>query len=113
MLLVHRAKIQIQEAAKLLEINKSHLSRIFRSELLSDNVRQRACRVFSVPESVFFDGGGFVGDAVGEPEIPYGLRVSDTLTAAEVLKYLHEKDQQHAAERVLLLKIIDNLTLKK
>jgi len=110
MLLAHRSNKKASEVCKGLEINTSHLSRLYRSELVSENIRRRAAKFFGVSESVFLTGEGMPA-MVAEPNASYGF--AENITAAEVLRYLKEKDQTHAEERVLMLKIIDNLTLKK
>ncbi len=124
MLLVHRSKKTASEVCAGLEINPSHLSRLYRSELLTENIRRRAAKFFQVPESVFKDGEVGEGDSVvNEPPARYEAmkREVDGMTAAELLRYLEEKDKRHHAERVekdrqhyedrgRLLAIIERLT---
>lgn len=124
MLLVHRSKKTAAEVCAGLEINPSHLSRLYRSELLTENIRRRAAKFFQVPESVFKDGDVGEGESVvNEPPARYEAvkREVEGMTAAEVLRYLEEKDKRHHAERVekdrqhhedrgRLLAIIEQLT---
>lgn len=127
MLLVHRSKKTASEVCAGLEINPSHLSRLYRSELLTENIRRRAAKFFQVPQSVFKDGEVGEGDSVvNEPPARYEAmkREVDGMTAAELLRYLEEKDKRHHAERVEkdrqhhierveLVAIIKTLTEKK
>lgn len=127
LILAHRSKLSASEICKGLEINPSHLSRLYRSELLTENIRRRAAKFFQVPESVFKDGEVGEGESVvNEPPARYEAmkREVDGMTAAEVLRYLEEKDKRHHAERVEkdrqhhierveLVAIIKTLTEKK
>lgn len=124
MLLVHRSKKTASEVCAGLEINPSHLSRLYRSELLTENIRRRAAKFFQVPESVFKDGEVGEGKSVvNEPPARYEAMKRDVegMTAAEVLRYLEEKDKRHHSERLdkdrqhyeergRLLAIIEQLT---
>lgn len=95
------------------------MSKLFKSEVLTLKVKSGAAALFGVDESVF-DSGLY-------PDVPevdpvyanekaaggyeQGRRL-DNLTAAEVMKYLEEKDRRHYEERARLLGIIENLTKK-
>lgn len=50
---------------------------------------------------------------MNEPDIKYDKKKVDDMTAAEVLRYLEEKDRRHYEERARLLGIIENLTKTK
>jgi len=127
MILAHRSKLSASDICKGLEINASYLSRLYKSELLTENIRRRAARLFQVPESVFRDGEVGEGESVvNEPPARYEAmkREVEGMTAAEVLRYLEEKDKRHHAERVekdrqhhedrgRLLAIIERLTEKR
>lgn len=64
MILAHRSKLSASDICKGLEINASYLSRLYKSELLTENIRRRAARLFQVPESVFRDGEVGEGESV-------------------------------------------------
>lgn len=51
-------------------------------------------------------------DQLNEPEPVYEKATNGVLTAAEVMKYLEEKDRRHYEERDRLLGIIEALTKK-
>lgn len=119
LLLVNRSNLSKADVAKSLNVHPAHLSKLFRSEVLTLKIRKGAAALFGVDESVF-DSGLY-------PDVPEidPLYVSekaagvyerelrlDSLTAAEVMRYLEEKDRRHFEERARLLGIIENLTKK-
>lgn len=116
LILQRKSGKSVSEVAKLLDIHPNHLSKIFKSEFLSAKIRKRAAEVFEVPESVFSRNtvANFPQSVVNEPEPEYvkGKRRVEDMTAAEVLRYLEEKDKRHFEERARLLGIIEKLAGK-
>ena len=120
LLLINRSNLSKTDVAKSLNVHPAHLSKLFKSEVLTLKVRKSAAALFGVDESVF-DSGLY-------PDVPdvdqayvnektagsydRDLRL-DALTAAEVMRYLEEKDRRHYEERARLLGIIENLTKPK
>lgn len=113
MILQKRSELSVDELAKMLEVHPNHLSKVFKSKIVSAKLKSKACKIFNVPESIFNDGyfdGNTQIDVVAEPKAAY---VPNTgLTAADVMKYLEEKDRRHYAERDRLLGIIEALSRK-
>lgn len=116
LLLVRRSGKSGVDIAKLLNIHPNHLSKLFKSARLSFKVKQRAAEVFNVPLSAFeisTPSDVFVPDVVQEPDPQYEKRKVEEMSAAEVMRYLEEKDKRHYEERGRLLAIIENLTITK
>lgn len=115
LILQRKSGKSVTEIAKLLEIHPNHLSKIFKSEVLTAKIRSKAAKVFNVPESIFF--GNTIAEfpnIVNEPNPKYEKQIKvDELTAVEVMRYLEEKDRRHFEERARLLGIIENLTKAK
>lgn len=118
LLLINRSNLSKTDVANSLNIHPAHLSKLFKSEVLTQKIRKDAATLFGVDESVFDSGlypevpepDVFVAnDRSGEYERQPRL---DGLTAAEVMRYLEEKDRRHFEERARLLGIIENLTKK-
>lgn len=113
LLLQRKSGKTVAEVAQLLEIHPNHLSKIFKSERLTEKVRKKAAKVFNVLESDF--SGNTVAEfpqSANEPEVKYEKRKVEEMSAAEVMRYLEEKDKRHYEERGRLLAIIENLTKK-
>lgn len=116
LLIVKRSRKSNTEIAKMLDIHPNHLSKLFKSEKLTNKIKQKAIAVFGVDASVF--GGKEFPDIPGvdfevnEPEIQYSRDTFGDMSAADVLRYLEEKDRRHFEERGRLLAIIENLTKK-
>ena len=116
--MIKRLNKDKSEIAVDLNISVQTLSKAFSSEFLTRNIRQRAAAYLDVPESFF--GGWYVPnlsdsdfDVVSEPAVKYEREWRiDSLPAAEVRRYLEEKDRRHWEERARLLGIIENLTKK-
>ena len=103
----------VKEVAQLLEIHPNHLSKIFKSEKLTAKIRNKAAILFDVQESDF--SGNTIAEfpqSANEPDVKYEKRKVEEMSAAEVLRYLEEKDKRHFEERGRLLSIIENLTKK-
>lgn len=107
------------DVAVALNIHPAHLSKVFKSEILTQKIRKSAAALFGVDESVFDLGvyheiplpDSFV---VNEKSGKYDKQIRlDELTAVEVMRYLEEKDRRHYEERARLLGIIENLTKAK
>lgn len=123
LILQRKSDMSVAEVAKLLEIHPNHLSKIFKSEFLTSKIKSKAAKIFGVSEYVFSGNSvsNFPNSMVSEPETKYQRRLkAEDLTAAEVLKYLEEKDRcfederrRHYDERARLLGIIENLTKPK
>lgn len=82
--------------------------------LLLQRKRSKAAKVFGVLESDF--SGNTVSEfpqSANEPEVKYEKRKVEEMSAAEVMRYLEEKDKRHYEERGRLLAIIENLTKTK
>lgn len=114
------------EIAIALNITPNHLSSLYRSEFLTKNIKERAAEFFGCDTGIFKarlfwgDNDEMSNDVVEEPRLEYQRagQVGE-LTAAQVLKYLEEKDKwfegervRHYEERARLLGIIENLTKK-
>lgn len=103
LILQRKSGKSVSDVAKLLDIHPNHLSKIFKSEFLTAKIRKRAAEVFDVPESVFSGNtvANFPQSVVNEPDAEYvkGKRRVEDMTAAEVLRYLEEKDRRHYEER--------------
>ena len=120
LLLSNRSGLAKAEIANGLNIHPGHLSKLYRSEILTSKIQKSAAVLFGVDESVFDSG---LYPDVPEVRAEYvaeraagvydrELRL-DSLTAAEVMRYLEEKDKRHYEERARLLGIIENLTKPK
>lgn len=121
LLLTNRSGIPKGKVAELLNVDPSHLSNLFKSELLTTKVKKGAMQIFGVDESIFDISSleEFSGPMVSEPSVSYFAKNIDDLNAGEVFRYLEEKDNRfeeervrHHEERVMLLNIIENLTKK-
>lgn len=121
LLLINRSGLSKTDVAKSLNVHPAHLSKLFRSEILTQKVKGAAATLFGVDESVFESGlypdvpevdAGYVAERVERYDRDAPVRL-DGLTAAEVMRYLEEKDRRHFEERARLLGIIENLTKMK
>ncbi len=113
LLMVRRSGKSGAEIAQLLNIHPGHLSKLFKSEKLTFKIKKKASEVFNVDMSEFGDKDSdeLLPDRVGEPVAKYErAKGVEEMTAAEVLRYLEEKDKRHFEERARLLGIIENLT---
>lgn len=113
LLMQRKSGKSVSEVAQLLEIHPNHLSKIFKSEKLSSKIRIKAANVFGVHESDF--SGNTMTEfpqSANEPDVKYEKRKVEEMSAAEVMRYLEEKDKRHYDERGRLLAIIENLTKK-
>lgn len=113
LLLQRNSGKSVKEVAQLLEIHPNHLSKIFKSEKLTAKIRNKAAILFDVQESDF--SGNTIAEfpqSANEPDVKYEKRKVEEMSAAEVLRYLEEKDKRHFEERGRLLSIIENLTKK-
>lgn len=104
--LANRSRFTKEEIAEKLNISAAHLSRIFKSQILTSKIKTAACGLFNVDLSFFQENGDFVG--VLEPDIEY----SQAMTEDSFIRLLEEKDRRHHEERLSLLRIIENLTKK-
>ena len=107
--LIKRAGYRVDEFAKLLDLNPHSLSRIFKSEKLTNKVKSRSAWILGVDISIFGTGiGGEVLD-LGEPNEEYKA-------LQEEVDRLHDEVRRLSAEvarekginedlRKLLLKI--------
>ncbi|TXH45491.1 MAG: hypothetical protein E6Q97_31455 [Desulfurellales bacterium] len=115
MLMIHRSGMTGKEVSKKLKIHPSHLSKVYRSEFLTENLRRKASELFGESMDVWSDYTKI--GMVMEPQARYGIEEEESevagMSAEEVLAYLQKKDDQYHAERMMLMKIIDNLTLMK
>lgn len=118
LLLSNRSKQKKEDIAKALDIHPAHLSKLFKSELLTSKIKRKAAEFFGVDELIF-EGKkelpvipGFDFEA-NEPEIEYNRENFGDMTAADILRYLEDKDRRHYEERARLLGIIENLTKSK
>jgi len=113
-ILANRSGISKAEIAKQLNVHPGHLSKLFKSELLTSKVRKSAAALFGVDES-YFDGDASLDqlEYVNESAPEYRTIDFDSLTASNILRYLEEKDKRHYEERARLLIIIENLTKPK
>ena len=120
MLLVKRSGKEGREVAESLGITPGYLSTLYKSEILRKVFKKRVIAYFGVDESVF-NGDHLIGipepSMVAEPVGRYVKGKVEEMSAAEVLRYLEDKDKRFEAERVRhfqerdrLLKIIENLT---
>jgi transcriptional regulator with XRE-family HTH domain len=112
LLLANRSGLKRPEIAKQLNIHPGHLSKLFKSEILTLKIKRSSADLFGVDESYFEvpDVSGI--DFVAESEMSYKPKEIDQMTAAEILMYLQAKDERHYEERARLLAIIENLTKK-
>lgn len=113
LLLQRQSGKTVFEVAQMLNIHPNHLSKLFKSERLSAKIRSKAANVFGVQESDF--SGNTIAEfphSANEPDVKYEKKKVDEMSAAEVLRYLEEKDRRHYEERGRLLAIIENLTKK-
>jgi len=114
LLLVRRSGRDGKEIAEMLNIHPNHLSKLYKSESLTQKIKRSAARIFKVDESVFFNINGIglpSADIVKEPDNEYGK--VEEMTALDAFRYLEEKDKRHFEERARLLGIIENLTKSK
>lgn len=113
LLLANRSHLSKGEIAQMLNINPGHLSKLFKSELLTSKIRKGASVLFGVSESFFNDQSTLEELAfVKEDDVEYKAKEMEGLTAQNILKYIEEKDKRHYEERGRLLAIIENLTKK-
>lgn len=112
LLLVNRSGMSKIEVAQQLNINPGHLSRLFKSEILTTKIKKASCALFNV-DMAFFDFSELeITDSQAEKESFDKLKNLEDISAIEVMRYLEEKDKRHYEERVRLLGIIENLTKK-
>ena len=95
LLLSNRSGKSKSEIAENLNINPSHLSKLFKSEILTSKIKAAASEYFGVDISIF--EGSNLGQLpnpqlASEPGFEY-FRQLDDMTAGEVLKYMEEKDE--------------------
>lgn len=114
LLIVKRSRQSNAEIAKMLDIHPNHLSKLFKSEKLTNKIKQKVVASFGVDPDVFSKKEfpsipGFDFEA-HEPAVEYSRESFGEMTAAEVLRYLEDKDRRHYEERGRLLAIIENLT---
>ena len=117
LLITKRIRKSNTEIAKLLDIHPNHLSKLFKSEKLTKKIKLKAPAAFGVDEAIF-SGSNFpsipgIDFMVNEPEVEYTRETFGDMSAADVLRYLEEKDRRHYEERARLLGIIENLTKNK
>lgn len=112
-LLAERSPLSKGEIAQELNIHPGHLSKLFRSELLTSKIRKAASVIFGVSES-YFDEESTLDELafVREQDVEYMAKNTEEVTLSNLLKYLEEKDRRHYEERSRLLTIIENLTKK-
>jgi hypothetical protein len=114
MILVHRSGLSGKQAAEKLEIHPTHLSKLFRSEFLTEKIRRKACEVFGQPSEIWEDpekivGGGMVSE--GELEYRRAARAGDpVLERLETIERLLEEMRDTTKERLRLLGIIETIT---
>lgn len=113
LLLSNRSGKPKSEIAKNLNIDPSHLSKLYKSQFLTSKIKDSASLFFGVPVSVFdeMDIGEVPIPMVREHDIEYNRRFEE-MSAGEIFKYIEEKDRRHYEERARLLSIIENLTKK-
>lgn len=122
LLLVRRSGMEAKDIAEKLNIHPGHLSKLFKSEKLTSKIKRGASDLFGVPLDIFRNASSenFPDfNFTNEPIAPYKTG-KEPLTAAEVLRYLEEKDKafelersRHHDERSRLLVIIENLSKSK
>lgn len=116
LLIVKRSGMSNAEIAKMLEIHPNHLSKLFKSEKVSQKIKRKVQEGLGIPpESFSQDDLTRIPEATisaNEPEIEYKSHGVEGMSAAEVLRYLEEKDRRHHEERMRLLVVIENLTKK-
>lgn len=117
LLLIHRSGMSRTEVAKKLDIHPNHLSRLYKSEILTNKIKTRASKLFDVPISAFDDAelakSGEELQILDESSPMLNLNNLENLSAPEIFRYLEEKDRRHHEERARLLGIIENLTKSK
>jgi hypothetical protein len=113
LLLVRRSEIDAKNIAEKLNIHPGHLSKMFKSERLTNKMKRAICKLFELPDTFFddTDGSSIPVFTVNEKQQEYGIEIED-MTAGEALRYLEEKDRRHYEERGRRLAIIENLTKK-
>lgn len=116
LLLANRSGKSRTEIANNLNIHPGHLSKLFKSEILTSKIKRASAALFNVDIDFFHFRE--LDDANELEEIK--PRDTEEMTAAEVLRYLEEKDRRfdderirHHEERARLLGIIENLTVRK
>lgn len=111
MLLVHRSGFTGKEAAEKLNIHPSHLSKLFRSEFISEKMRRKACDVFSVPYEVWRNPE-MVEDVrtLQEPAAEYRSAADLLLDRLDRIEQMLGEMQGWQGERLRLLGIIEHIT---
>lgn len=114
-LILRRSGKRNGEIAKMLEIHPNHLSKLFKSEKLTRKIKERVSAAFGFDISVFSgpDLASLPNPSIlYEPDVEYRKMDFEDLSAAEIMRYLEDKDRRHHEERIRLLGIIENLTKK-
>lgn len=116
LLIANRSGMTRKEIAHRLNIHPGHLSKLFKSELLTSKIKKGASELFDIPISFFetaeMGSVDFKMSELNEPDSEYQTRQIGEMTAGEVFQYWEEKDKRHWEERGRLLAIIENLTKK-
>lgn len=105
MLLVHRSGLTVKEAAERLGVHANHLSRVFRSELVTEKLKEKAAEVFGVGTDVWKDAPV---DMVMEPQAEYSADFGK-MTVPELVEYLAQRDQIVGMERHRLLGMLEKI----
>lgn len=124
LVLSNRSELSRAEIAEKLNIHPGHLSKLFKSEILTSKIKKMSAALFKVDES-YFDQQNFDTETSGSYPLlseikPLNeVRLVEEMSATEVIRYLQEKDKRfeeernkHYEERGRLLAIIENLTKK-
>ena len=109
LLLSNRTDFSKQFIAQALEIHPAHLSKIYKSEILSLKIKQKAAQLFNVDISIF-DINNPVSEEyqVNEPSPEY-VRNSGT-AMGDLLDMIKEKERQHSEEMKKLYTILEKVS---
>ena len=110
LLLANRSGMGRFEISQRLNISLGHLSRLFKSEILTIKIKKAACALFNVDLS-FFDFAELDNDTYYDADITLPAEL-EKMSASDVINFIEEKDRRQHEERVRLLNIIENLTKK-
>lgn len=105
MILVHRSGLTAKEVAEKLQCNASYLSRLYRSQYLTDKMKRKAAELFGVGMDVWKEAPL---DMVMEPQAAYSANFGK-MTVPELVEYLAQRDQIVGMERNRLLGMLEKI----
>lgn len=94
----------VKEAAEKLGVHANHLSRVFRSELVTEKLKEKAAELFGVGMEIWNENEAMVM----EPQMEYSVNFGN-MTVPELVEYLAQRDQIVGMERNRLLGMLEKI----